>query len=177
MNWQVQLIKKIFDAIFAAKAVNMDATAIQVVDPHIVGGVARGRWFKNGMLRGVDCDVNLGTRIVSLRFIEQNPQKSSQYAAMAVRGAKIMWVIDTRTQNGFLGRMQDGQWYPSTMRATTPAPPPVQNQAMAASASPMPDDTIDIPEIPAGMGIPDFVLNSFAEDNGINDDDLEFYGQ
>jgi len=63
----------------------------------------------------------------SLRFIAQNPNKIDGFgnlkenAILARAGHKIIWVIDTDLQNGFLGKVMDDQWIPSTPRATYPA--------------------------------------------------------
>jgi len=62
----------------------------------------------------------------SLRFIAQNPNKKDglgnlkENAILAQAGHRIMWVIDTDIQNGFLGKVMDDQWMPSTPRATYP---------------------------------------------------------
>jgi len=63
----------------------------------------------------------------SLRFIAQNPNKRDGFgnlkenAILAQQGHKIMWVIDTDIENGFLGKVMDDQWIPNTPRATYPA--------------------------------------------------------
>jgi len=98
-----------------------------------------GRLFKDSTtgiasLRGFDISLNLdrvgpnGVIIpLNLRFLEQNPNKVDangnlkMYANLARQGHQIMWVIDKDKENGFLGRIQDGQWYKSEQFATRPA--------------------------------------------------------
>lgn len=60
-----------------------------------------------------------------LRYVEQNPNTSSAYAAMARKGARILWVIRTHRkvkdatgaehlvpcENEWLGRVEDGTVY------------------------------------------------------------------
>jgi len=63
----------------------------------------------------------------ALRFIAQNPNKKDgignlkENAILARSGHKIMWVIDTSIENGFLGKVMDDQWIPNTPRATYPS--------------------------------------------------------
>ena len=48
-------------------------------------------------------------------FLEQNPNKQSFYGKKAKQGSKIMWVIAGNIQTGkerWLGRVEDGTWYP-----------------------------------------------------------------
>lgn len=47
-------------------------------------------------------------RVGNLLFIEQNPRKKSEWAEKARKGAKILWVIDTR-KNRYLYRIVDGK--------------------------------------------------------------------
>ncbi len=44
----------------------------------------------------------------NLLFIEQNPKKESEWAVRARKGAKILWVIDTKW-NKYLVRVEDGK--------------------------------------------------------------------
>ena len=99
----------------------------------------QGRMFKDSStglqtIRGFDASLNTGQTNpngtimpINLRFIEQNPNKVDAngnlktYANLARQGHQIMWVIDKDKQNGFLGRVQDGQWYKSQHFATRPA--------------------------------------------------------
>lgn len=99
----------------------------------------RGRLFKDSTtgianLRGFDVSLNLdqtgpnGVIIpLNLRLLEQNPNKKDahgnlkMYANLARQGHKIMWVINQDKQDGFLGRIQDEQWYKSQQFATRPA--------------------------------------------------------
>lgn len=43
-----------------------------------------------------------------VRYVEQNPNTRSEYAARAKKGAKIIWVIRLR-DNQYLGRIEDGE--------------------------------------------------------------------
>lgn len=44
----------------------------------------------------------------NLLFIEQNPKKTTEWAARARKGAKILWVIDTKW-NKYLVRVENGK--------------------------------------------------------------------
>ena len=44
----------------------------------------------------------------NLLFIEQNPKKKTEWADRARKGAKIMWIIDTKF-NRYLVRVEDGK--------------------------------------------------------------------
>jgi len=74
-----------------------------------------------------DQNPNGTMKIRSLRFIAQNPNKRDGFgnlkenAILAQSGHKIMWVIDTALENGFLGKVMDDQWMPNKPRATYPA--------------------------------------------------------
>jgi len=45
-----------------------------------------------------------------LRYVQQNPKTSSEYAARARQGAKIMWIIRL-SDNQYLGVVDNGQVY------------------------------------------------------------------
>jgi len=45
-----------------------------------------------------------------IRYVEQNPNSRSAYAARARQGAKIVWCIRLR-DNQYLGRIEQGQVY------------------------------------------------------------------
>lgn len=47
-------------------------------------------------------------KVGNLLFIEQNPKKATKWAAMARKGAKIMWVIDQKT-NKYLYQIINGR--------------------------------------------------------------------
>jgi hypothetical protein len=121
---KMQLLRFIAGTIFQSKAQNTDITQIPLITNT---GRWPGRMFK-GDLRGFDFSLNLGDRIINLRCLEQNPNKTDnfgnlkKYAILARQGHKIMWVIDTKN-NTFLGRLQDNVWYASFVTATTPAVP------------------------------------------------------
>jgi len=74
-----------------------------------------------------DQNPNGTMKVRSLRFIAQNPNKKDglgnlkENAILAQTGHKIMWVIDTALENGFLGKVMDDQWIQSAPRATYPA--------------------------------------------------------
>ena len=99
----------------------------------------QGRMFKDSTtglmcIRGFEVSLNVGkvyadglTAPLNLRFIEQNPNKLDSngnlkmFANLARQGHKIVWVINKDIQNGFLGRVQDGQWEKSRPRVIQPA--------------------------------------------------------
>jgi len=62
-------------------------------------------------------------KVRGLRFIAQNPNKRDgngnlkENAILAQTGHRIMWVIDTAIENGFLGKVMDDQWIPNAPRA------------------------------------------------------------
>jgi len=65
--------------------------------------VYKGKKFPLGKLKGLRrYDVG------NLLFIEQNPRKTTEWAERARKGAKIMWVIDTKF-NRYLARVEDGK--------------------------------------------------------------------
>lgn len=43
-----------------------------------------------------------------IRYVEQNPATTSQYALRARRGAKIIWIIRLKS-NQYMGYIEDGQ--------------------------------------------------------------------
>ena len=86
------------------------------------------------ILRGFEVSLNIGKEYadglaapLNLRFIEQNPNKLDDngnlktFANLARQGHKIVWVINKDIPNGFLGRVQDGQWEKSRQRVMQPA--------------------------------------------------------
>lgn len=119
--------------------------------PHLI--TFQGRMFKDsatGLLtiRGFDASLNTdgaqsnGTIApLNLRFIEQNPNKVDgngnlkTFANLARQGHQIMWVINKDIQNGFLGRVQNGQWHKSQQFATRP----VQTTQILTGAATNPD--------------------------------------
>lgn len=112
----------IYNTLFQSKQGNTDITAIGIITNM---GKFPGRWFVSQTLRGFDVDINAGNRIVQIRCIEQNPNKTDNLgnlkpnANLARMGHKIMWVIDR--QDSWLGRIQDGVWVPAFKPATKPA--------------------------------------------------------
>jgi len=99
----------------------------------------QGRMFKDSTtglmcIRGFEVSLNIGkvyadglAAPLNLRFIEQNPNKLDSngnlktFANLARQGHKIIWVINKDIPNGFLGRVQDGQWEKSRPRVIQPA--------------------------------------------------------
>ena len=80
------IIKTFFNALFSGKDV-----------------IFKGQKFplrKIGDLRRYD--------VGNLLLIEQNPKKKTEWAARARKGAKIMWIIDTKF-NRYLVRIEDGK--------------------------------------------------------------------
>lgn len=52
-------------------------------------------------------------RIMRFTFLEQNPYKNSVYGQRAKAGAQIMWVIVQYSgAEKWLGRIENGKWYP-----------------------------------------------------------------
>jgi hypothetical protein len=169
---RMALIKKVAELIFKAKAtLTMDQwRAVKPQSPEIVMWNARG--FVNDTLYGVDVDLNVGDRIVQIRFIEQNPSKNSQYAEMAKRGDQIIWLIDRKAkENAFLGRIHNGKWHPSGDRAYQPVQ---YNTAVAPTAAPTAQTVptnpeVDIPDIPHNIDVPDYVIQAIEEDTYVPD--------
>lgn len=123
----MNLLRTVFGAIFQSKAANTDITQTILITNT---GEFTGRWFVNGLLRGFDFTCNLGDRIIGVRCLEQNPNKTDnngnlkKYANLARQGHQIMWVIDTKSNpNKWLGHMMDNVWHASFQPATTPATP------------------------------------------------------
>lgn len=182
------VLKLIFTSIFTSKQKGTDITTESVINPYLVGGHVMGRWFGQNTLRGYDVDINTGTSLVQIRCVEQNPEKRDNSgnlkwtANLAKQGHQLMWVIDRSQGGGFLGRMQrdlgrnDIVWHAGFDPATRPVAqaqaqaqpanynqqdqPPMQNPA-ASQTNPV--DIDDLPEIPNGVDIPDYILESIAE--------------
>lgn len=118
------------------------------------------RAFVNGTVRGVDLDVNDNGKILQLRFMEQNPNKRDQQGNLkensirANNGEFIMWVVDRKPNGGFLGSIQNGNWIASQMRAYAPA----QYNAAGAVASHTEFESANVPDIPYGTTVPDYVV-------------------
>ena len=109
----------------------------------VVSGWAYGRTFKDSStglatLRGFDISLDIGMKnpdgtikLLNLRFIEQNPNKLDaqgnlkENAILARAGNKIMWVVQNGIENGFLGKLQNGEWVPSRPRAYVAATGPI----------------------------------------------------
>ena len=174
---KVAILKLISKSIFTSKQIGTDITKEAVINQYIVGGQCLGRWFKES-LRGFDVDINIGDRTVQIRCVEQNPNKMDAKgnlkwtANLARQGHQIMWVIDRN--GGFLGRIQDEKWVPGFEPATQPATnqQPYQPIAQNAAAQNVHDSygqdlahsivPEDLPEIPNGVDIPDYILESIS---------------
>jgi len=188
---KMSILKLIFTRIFASKLNGTDITTEIITDPYLSGGQVSGRWFSDNTLRGYDVDISTGTSLVQIRCVEQNPEKRDNSgnlkwtANLAQQGHQLMWVIDRSQGGGFLGRMQkdlgkdEVVWHAGFDPATRPVAqaqaqaqynqptnynqqdqPPMQNPA-ASQTNPV--DIDDLPEIPNGLDIPDYVLESIAE--------------
>jgi len=173
---RMSFLRFIANTIFQSKAMNTDITKITLTTNT---GNWPGRMF-NGGLRGYDFSLNLGDRTINLRCLEQNPNKTDnfgnlkKYAILARQGHQIMWVIDNKN-NVFLGRLQNNVWHASFVPATTAATyqQPVQQEihAPAASQDPymnyvqedMPLEVDELPEIPDGITVPDYVFEQIAD--------------
>ena len=184
------ILKLIFMSIFTSKQKGSDITTEIITNPYLSGGHVAGRWFGQNTLRGYDVDINTGISLVQIRCVEQNPEKRDNSgnlkwtANLAQQGHQLMWVIDRSQGGGFLGRMQrdlgrdEIVWHAGFDPATRPVAaaqaqaynqpanynqqdqPPMQNPA-ASQTNPV--DIDDLPEIPNGADIPDYVLESIAE--------------
>jgi len=112
----------IYNNLFQSKQSNTDITKVNIITNM---GKFPGRWFVSQTLRGFDVDINAGDKIVQIRCLEQNPNKTDNLgnlkpnANLARLGHKIMWVIDRK--GSWLGRIQDGAWVPAFETATKPA--------------------------------------------------------
>jgi len=164
---QLKLLDLLHKSIFTLDE-NFFAAGNPVKVQGTLGGTAKPRLFRDSTtgkpaLRGFDFNLQGKGKILTFRFIEQNKNKSSQYASMARNGAQIAWLIDTSIENGFLGRYQSspesgnkGHWYPSRPRAITPKTS-VSQAIQSEYGPPSSNDDVDIPEmiddmpeIPAG---------------------------
>jgi len=163
---RMAILQKAFKLMFLSKEIGMDITQVTM---QTNTGAWPGRWFKDSStgqqtLRGFDFTCNLGDRGISLRCLEQNPNKTDKFgnlkkhAILARQGHKIMWVID---RNGsYLGGIIDGVWQPSFKPATTATkqnPPAPQNRVPENAGVPN-----NIPEIPDDVGIPEYVMDAFT---------------
>jgi len=171
----------IYTALFQSKQSNTDITQVNIITNM---GKFPGRWFVQQTLRGFDVDINAGDKIVQIRCLEQNPNKTDNNgnlkpnANLARMGHKIMWVIDRK--DSWLGRIQDGTWIPAFETATKPVStlPPVEHPAQGAYPKDVPEipgqpsygqslaNSIvpgDVPEIPSDADIPEYVLQSISE--------------
>lgn len=164
---KMAILRTIFDTLFQSKALNTDVT--QAIIPTNMGNFP-GRGFSNNTLRGFDVSINLGTRCIDIRCVEQNPDKTDANgnlkwtANLARQGHKIMWVIDRN--GGFLGRMQDGDWVPGFEPATQPViQQPAQQNVPSAGPAAQTDslELEELPELPNAADIPEYVLQSVAE--------------
>lgn len=55
----------------------------------------------------------INEKVMRFTFLEQNPYKNSVYGQRAKNGAKIMWAIAQYDgTEKWLGRVENGQWYP-----------------------------------------------------------------
>lgn len=169
----------IYNNLFQSKQNNTDITKINIITNM---GTFPGRWFVSQTLRGFDVDINAGDKIVQIRCLEQNPNKTDNNgnlkpnANLARMGHKIMWVIDRK--DSWLGRIQDGAWIPAFETATKPAPAYNYNTPEHAMQQNLPEipgqasygqslaDSIvpgNVPEIPGNADIPEYVLQSVSE--------------
>ena len=169
---RMALLMAAYNTLFESKRTGSDITQMVVQHPNLMtwdgkpAGQQNGRWFKDGLLRGFDLNINLGNKIIKIRILEQNPNTASDHAKMAQNGARIAWVIDNKVQKGgWLGRIQDGVWHVSKPRATYPAT--YRNSGTGPVETSPTEEVVDIselPEIPNGVGIPDAVLHAFANE-------------
>lgn len=194
---KMDLTMLIFNLIFNSKQNGVDITTVRISHPNIVngkpilqnnvrvGGEINGRWFENSAthqktLRGFDVDLQIDNGILQLRFIEQNPDKvdvAGNLKPMAIaarRGSHIMWLIDRTVHggDGFLGRIQDGQFYQSHPRAVAPATQPVRNTVATSVQSASQEtaneefalytDPGELPEV-IEEDLPDWLIEQLSE--------------
>lgn len=172
----MNILMGIYNNLFQSKQSNTDITKVNIVTNM---GTFPGRWFVSQTLRGFDVDINAGDKIVQIRCLEQNPNKTDNAgnlkpnANLARMGHKIMWVIDRK--DSWLGRIQDGEWIPAftpAVKSVSTLPveqPSFQNQAAQdvpeAYGQYLADSIVlmDAPEISNGTDIPEYVLQSVSE--------------
>lgn len=186
---RINFLKMISTLIFSSKEMNTEITQVSFTT---TSGTWPGRWYVNNTLRGFDFELNLDNRTISLRCVEQNPNKTDnngnlkKYAILAQQGHKIMWVIDNKN-NRFLGRIHNDVWHASFVPATQPvvgtpnaydSPEQEAREDAAynqvnqewhntpsggpATSLPSPMDINNLPEIPNGVDIPDYVFEQIA---------------
>jgi len=167
---KMEMLQMVFTKIFLSKLKGTNITQEVIVTNT---GTFTGRGFVNDTLRGFDFTANVGDRVVELRCLEQNPNKTDQFgnlkkfALLARQGHQIMWVIDRKT-NKWLGRIMDGEWKATFTPATTPAnsyQPAATAGAghPAASQTEIPIEVDELPEIPNDIGVPDYILQDIAD--------------
>lgn len=174
---KMQMLQTVFTKIFLSKLKGTDITK-EVIKTNT--GTFTGRWFNNSTtqqatLRGFDFTCNVGDRVVSLRCLEQNPDKLDnfnnlkKFANLARQGQQIMWIIDRNVkQNGFLGRIHNGEYHPSftpaTSRVDMEQVTRAHETAQTATASQTEQLRVeDLPEIPNDIGVPDYVMQDIAD--------------
>jgi len=180
---KLNILLGIYNALFKSKAEGTDIESVGLITNM---GKFMGRWFVNRTLRGFDIDINLGDRIIELRCLEQNPNKTDDngnlktFANLARKGHKIMWVINRK--GSWLGHMQDGIWTPANDPVTKPAtyvkvqPPAELNAGVTvteASVDPVKAyqehlttgvvNLEELPDIPTDRDLADYVYESVAE--------------
>jgi len=155
---QVAMAFDAYNKIFASKALNTDITQVTVTTD-VQPNQFRGRYFVNRTLRGFDVAFLYNGQIASVRMLEQNPAKMSDYGRMARNGAKIMWVISLKN-NKFLFRIQDGQLIKNEERAVYPA-----GSANSTARSGVSEPQVRVEHLPEiDESIADFVQHTVPED-------------
>jgi hypothetical protein len=122
--------------------------------------------WAQGAVRAVVVGINVGNRVLNLKFLEQNPNKLDSAGNLkdtsnrARRGERIMWVIDANQENGFLGSMQNDQWVPSQDKAYQPVAPNTQ----VAAAGGVPSTINNVPIVPGTINTAEYVVSSFSNE-------------
>lgn len=177
---QIAFLIHIAKGIFAGKSYNIPMWEKMSAPPAFASRIVKWnpRTFVNGTLRGVDLDVVNDQGVVrQLRILEQNPHKTNPdgslklYAQQARNGSQICWVIDRAVQQGgFLGRIQDGVWYPSQDRAYSPRTVQAGASSSAGVSQGPTDEMVpnfdDVPEIPSTMTVSNYtsaMLDAIAD--------------
>jgi hypothetical protein len=162
---KMSILKSVVNALFQCKLQGLSPEMTSVTTNC---GVFKGKWFA-AKLYGMDFDIGVPNGRLTIRVIEQNPDKvdaagnRKYHALLASQGHQIAWVIDRgKKENAFLGRIQDGEWIASKEIATKPATAklPAVSSSQGVSLPVYEEETI--PEIEGNL--PEYILQHFAEE-------------
>jgi len=188
---KMNILKSIFSALFQSKQANTDITQVVIVTTagNFPGRWFSDKTLR-GFDVDINTGTSLvQIRCVEQNPNKRDNNGNLKWTAnLAQQGHQIMWVIDRSQGGGFLGRMQrdlgsdEIKWYAGFEPATRPvqqnyntpeqeAPVgasmqhtlPQAGAKNAAASQTIPMDIDNLPEIPNGVDIPDYVLESIAE--------------